>query len=237
MSSLQSRITALVPVMDGWCSIEKANDLALAVIKSHASVSVEIGVWGGRSLIPMALAHQEQNQGIVWAIDPWSSLASVEGYDAANSDWWGKQDHEMIYQRFLASARAHGVEKFIKIVRQKSDAIEPPPVIDVLHVDGQHTEQAVRDVERFASRVRVGGFCFVDDIGWSGGGPAAAVEKLLTMGFVKLFDRDTGAMFERQAAKVAKPAEPRKTKKVAKKIGRPAGSQSKPKAVAELVAS
>ena len=202
---LHSRIAALVPSLTGWCSVEKANDLALAIIKVRSSVSVEIGVWGGRSLIPMALAHQEQQHGLVWAIDPWSPKASVEGYDKANSDWWGAQDHDLVYRNFIANLKAHAVEEYVRVVRMKSDDVEPPDNIGMLHLDGQHTDQTIRDVERFATKVIPNGFCFVDDIHWSGGGVERGVEKLLTLGFVKLFVRDTGAMFQRIAAKKPTP--------------------------------
>lgn len=198
MSNLQHQIALIVPTITGWCTVEKAQDLVLAVLKLKASVSVEIGVWGGRSLVPIALAHKEQKHGTVWAIDPWSPVASTEGYDKVNADWWGSQNHEAVYQRFLAVLKEQGVEDYVRVMRRKSDDVIPPSKIDFLHVDGQHTDQAVKDVERFASKVVPGGFVFVDDVQWSGGGVGRAVEKLLTMGFVKLFDRDTGAMFQRQ---------------------------------------
>lgn len=206
MSNLQAKIAAIVPTITGWCSVEKGQDLALAVIKTKSAVTVEIGCWGGRSLIPMAMAHAEQQAGIVWAIDPWSPQASTEGYDTVNANWWGSQNHEAVYQGFLLSLKTTGVEQYVKVVRQKSDDVEPPPAIDVLHLDGQHTDQAVKDIARFAPAVVPKGFVFIDDIGWSGGGVGRAVEKLLTMGFVKVFDRDTGAMFQRQE----KPAAPAK---------------------------
>lgn len=216
MSNLQSKIAATVPNMGGWCSVQKANDLALAVIKLKADVTVEIGVLDGRSLIPMAMAHAEQQHGIVWAIDPWSVAASVEHQNAANSEWWGKLDHEASHQRFLGHIATHGLGNYVKVIRQKSDDVEPPECVDLLHIDGSHSVQAIRDVERFASRVRVGGYVFADDIHWEGGMVEKAVDKLLTMGFVKIFDRDTGAMFQRVPAKVAP-----------KRRGRPPGKKVK----------
>lgn len=197
MSNLTHKIATVVPTITGWCSVEKAQDLALAVLKTKSSISVEIGVWGGRSLVPIALAHKEQKHGVVWAIDPWSPTASTEGYDKVNADWWGAQNHELVYQNFIATLAQHGVADFVRVIRRKSDDVIPPDKICLLHVDGQHTDQAVKDIERFAVKVVIGGYVFVDDIQWSGGGVGRAVEKLLSMGFVKVFDRDTGAMFQR----------------------------------------
>lgn len=214
MSTLNSRIAAIVPTITGWCSVEKAQDLALAVIKSRSSISIEVGVWAGRSVAPMAMAHQEQNHGVVWAIDPWSPAVAAEGYDKVNADWWGSQNHELVYQNFLAMLKASGIEQFVKVIRKKSDDVDPPDGVGCLHLDGKHTDQTVRDVERYATKVIPGGFCYVDDIHWSGGGVERGVEKLLSLGFVKLFDRDTGAMFQRVDQKT-----------VAKKKGWPKGKK------------
>lgn len=222
MSTLHSRISALVPKMPGWCSPEKANDLALAVIKMRGLPSAEVGVFAGRSCIPMAMAHQDMNAGMVLAIDPWDKFAATEGYDDVNAKWWGGLDHEAIYQQFLAYIKAEGLTNYVSVHRKKSDDVQLPDELGVAHLDGQHTDQTIKDVEKYASRVVVGGFVFVDDINWSGGGVGRAVEKLLTMGFVRLFDRDTGAMFQRVPKKIsAGPA------KVSKKRGRKKGSKNK----------
>lgn len=205
-TALADRITAIIPTLGGWCSVEKGHDLARAVLDLSSAVTVEIGVWCGRSVLPMALAHKHQGSGTVWAIDPWSSKASVEGYDAVNAEWWGKINHDDILHQFKRTLKAYDVESVVNIVRAKSDDVEPPKGIALLHIDGQHTDQAVKDVERFAANVITGGMVFVDDIAWSGGGVGRAVEKLLAMGFTKKFDRDTGAMFERQQVIAAAPS-------------------------------
>lgn len=185
----------------------------MAVIKLRSSVTIELGVWGGRSCIPLALAHREQGHGIVYAVDPWSREASIENQNEANAGWWGSVDHESVYRQFMAHLKAQGLEEYVKVIRQRSDDFTPPDVVDFVHVDANHSDQAIRDVERYCSKVRAGGFVFADDIKWEGGGVERAVEKLLTMGFVKIFDRDTGAMFQR----VPKPTAIRK-KRVVKKV-------------------
>jgi predicted O-methyltransferase YrrM len=195
--NLQQRITALVPKMPGWCTPEKANDLALAVLKMRGLPSVEVGVFAGRSCIGMAMAHQQLGAGKIYAIDPWDKFASTEGYDDVNAAWWGALDHEAIYQQFLAYIKTENVGEFVDVQRKRSDDAQAPEQLGLAHLDGQHTDQTIKDVEKYASRVVKGGFVFLDDINWSGGGVARAMDVLLTMGFVKLFDRDTGAMFQR----------------------------------------
>lgn len=220
MATLNQRIAELLngPMKgQGWCTPAKANDLSLAILKTNAKVVVEVGVFFGSSLLPMAMACAEQKQGICWAIDPWDREAAIEGYDGENAEWWGnKVDFEHVHRTFLNYIDSLGVRDYVRVIRRKSDDVIPPHEIDLLHLDGQHTDQTIKDVERFASKVKCGGFVFVDDLKWQGGGVGRAVEKLLTMGFVKLFDRDTGAMFERVPMKKVKAAK-KKVKKKGKK--------------------
>ena len=195
-------ISTNVPQLDGWCSIEKACDLADVILKLKADVTVEIGVFGARSLIPMAMAHAEQDHGIIIGIDAWDAGTSADGETAANAEWWSKVDHEVIYQKAVGHIKRLGLEKYVKLIRAKSDDVEVPLVIDVLHVDGSHTIQALKDVERFGPGVREGGIVFLDDIHWAGGGVEKAMERLMTMGFRHLSSRDTGGFFEKIPARV-----------------------------------
>lgn len=192
-----AQIERVLPTLAGWCAIPKATDLAATVMALRPNTVVEIGVFGGRSLIPMALACQAIGCGKVVAIDPWSQQASAEGYEGPNKEWWGGLDHESVYQHFVSSVAALELTGRVEILRAKSDDVEPPTVIDLLHVDGQHTDQALRDVERFSPKVRMGGFVFTDDDDWDGGGPAAACKRLLELGFVPLYKCGTGTAFQR----------------------------------------
>ena len=198
---LFNAITGVLPTLPGWCELDKAHALAAAVLTLRPRVCAEIGVFGGGSLIPTALACQAVGSGHVVAIDPWSAAASTEGYEGPNKEWWSKLDHEAIYQCFGRNVQTLGLTDRVLIQRAKSDDVTPADVIDLLHVDGQHTDQAVRDVQRFAPKIRNGGLCFMDDIGWvnetTGAGVQRAVEALLKLGFVELYKIGTGACFQR----------------------------------------
>jgi hypothetical protein len=54
-------------------------------------------------------------------------------------------------------------------------------------VDGNHTEQAIRDVRRFSQNVMLGGIVCLDDILWESGAVSQAGEILKTMGFEELY--------------------------------------------------
>jgi predicted O-methyltransferase YrrM len=187
---LFQRIATEHAQITGWCPAQKAFDLAAAVIALRPQIVVELGVWGGKSLIPMALACEAVGTGHVIAVDPWAAKESVVGYDAVNADWWGQQDHESVYRSFVGHVERLGLTNRIKIDRTTSDRASVPHPIDLLHVDGQHSEQAAKDVNRFAPNVRYGGIVCMDDIGWTVDGVphvAVAVKRLLSLGFTELF--------------------------------------------------
>lgn len=190
-------IERVVPTMEGWCSVEKAFALASVVIAMRPAISVEIGVFAGRSAIPIALAHKYVGHGKLIAIDPWSTEAATEGYSKEHKEWWSKQPLDKIKGQFLNSVATLGLTDFVDVRPCSSDAVNRPPPIGLLHVDGQHSMQALRDVQRFAPCCPPGSFCFMDDVSWEGGGPRAGVTFLKEHGWSELFQLDTGSMFQR----------------------------------------
>lgn len=177
----------LVDDAGGWCDAEKANNLASWVAALRPKVVVEIGVWQGGSLIPMALGLKHNKSGIAIGIDPWSAAASVVDEDQVNADWWGKQDHNAAYKVFLDRVQKHELSPYVQVWRQKSDDVSPPHTIDLLHVDGNHTDQAIRDVDRFGSAVRIGGIMVLDDINWANGAVSRAHTRARSLGFIELY--------------------------------------------------
>lgn len=200
MTSIFQQIeTIKSPPYHGWCSIAKGQTLAALVLALRPKVCVEIGVWGGMSLFPMALAIKELGTGIVWGIDPWAASASVVGQvHAADQDFWGKQaPHDLVYADFMKRLDEFGIQNCVRVIRSKSDDVEPPSEIGLLHIDGNHSDQAVKDVTRFAPNCPTGAICVMDDIGWSGGGVERAVAKLQSMGWRRLYSLEAGAVYQR----------------------------------------
>lgn len=173
----------------GWCPVQKALELAAVVIALRPKMVLETGVWGGRSLLPMALACEAIGSGVVIGIDPWSPSASTEGYTEKNAEWWSQQDHQRVYEGFMGHVGRLGLKNRVAVERAKSDDAAVPAVLDLVHLDSQHTEMAVREVRKFAANVRIGGVVCLDDLGWVNDGVphvAQAVDELLKMGFVEL---------------------------------------------------
>lgn len=189
---------ALSIIKDGWCSPEKAYQLAAMVGALRPAVTVEIGVFAGRSAFSMALAHKVIGHGKVIGIDPYSVDAAVVGQEGDHEKWWRESSElDRIYADIVKNIDLFNLRDFLTLVRAKSDDVEPPEQIDLMHLDGNHSDQAIRDVDRFAPKIRLGGICICDDLAWPGGGVARSVEHLRALGFAQLYPLDGGAVFQR----------------------------------------
>ena len=185
--------------MDGWATVEKAQTLAALILAIRPKLVVEIGVWAGRSFVPMAMALNHLKSGKAIAIDPWSAQVSAEGMTGVDLEWWKNVDHDAIFQKFIGRLTRSGATTFTEIYRTTSkefDCEKLPGLIDILHLDGNHSDDAsCGDVMKFAPLVRAGGFLFMDDIEWA----KKATEMLGTYGFQKMYPIDTGAFFQKIA--------------------------------------
>ena len=197
---LMTQIEDCLPEGGEWCTVEKAQTLAAMVVALRPSTIVEIGVWMGGSLIPMCLAAITFNPSpTIIAIDPWSPGESVKGQSSADANWWKQADHEKAYQVFVKRLEKHSLQNTVKVWRMPSDQAPDVPNIDLLHIDGNHSDQALRDVEHYSPFVNVGGLVILDDIGWTGGGVEKAKEALLRFGYRQLYTLGSGAVFRREA--------------------------------------
>lgn len=203
ISKLFQTIEDIIPKIEGWCSVERASDLASLIVGTKPELSVCIGVWGGRDTFACALAHKYNNFGKVIGVDPWLSKISIDDQRNENEKFWGKQEfHDLVYNQFLENLKKLNVNDYIHILKNSSNDVESPREIGLLIVDGNHGSQAIRDVNKFAINVNLGGFCYMDDINWDGGNVIQAIKVLESIGFEKIYNRDTGAFFQRKKLNV-----------------------------------
>lgn len=194
--NLYHKILAATDGMDGWCEPPKQIALANLVLAIKPATIVEIGVWGGKSLFPMAMACLELNRGICIAIDPWMAEASIQGQEEADQKWWNNQaQHDLVFARFIKNIEKLNLFNRIEVRRKSSGQAEVPEGIQLLHVDGNHGPQALLDVMKFAPAIPMGGVCVLDDINWSGGSVGKAAEWLINNKFMELYKLGTGAVY------------------------------------------
>jgi predicted O-methyltransferase YrrM len=153
--------------LHGWCSVYKASTLMDLVWLIRPETVVEIGVFGGKSLVPMAFAVKATGKGMVYGIDPWSADESAAFMEGANHDYWSTLDHNAIYYDLCGKITEFKLENYITLIPRTSEAADPIANIDILHIDGNHSEErSFADVLKWVPLVRSGGLIVFDDITW-----------------------------------------------------------------------
>ncbi len=180
LPDLTSLLDRIPTDFGGSCPLQKAYVMAWLIRRFKLQSTVDIGVYRGRSLFPQALAHKNYTKGVVYAVDPWSS---VEAREQDNPElfeqieqWADTTDFDGIYSDVKKMAEEFGPH--CVIVRQPSrEAVEyfkeRNISFDMVHVDGNHDrDKALSDVELYLPLLKPGGFVVMDDISWESVRPA-----------------------------------------------------------------
>jgi hypothetical protein len=169
---LKQEICNLHPSFLGWCSREKTLTLIDLVLEIKPKVCVDIGVFGGSSLFPVAATLKYLRSGSVFGIDPWDKLESLKSFhpvaDEADFRWWANLDHNYVYDSYITSIKRFGLESYCVTMRTTSlKAASSFNQIDLLHIDGNHSEQGfTSDVQTYLPLVRPGGYILLNDSLW-----------------------------------------------------------------------
>lgn len=195
---LASQIAHACTHLGGWCPVPKGLLMGALILREKPQTVVEIGVYRGRSLISQALAVKHNGSGIVYAIDPWEPEPTQAGPGLPETEtWWKTNDFEADRKEFLAAVDRYGVGPWVEVIRDESahaaTAFEPAPCVDVVHIDGCHSEaSALQDVEVWLPKLRPGGWLWIDDSDWSSVRPAY---RLAESKCVKIADWDRYSLF------------------------------------------
>ena len=168
--------------LEGWCSHRKAESIIYDVILKKPKRCVEIGVFAGRSLFAIGFALRDISAGgTVIGVDPWKADASAQGMspvseeDQANLKWWTDLDYVPIKNKCVNLITEYGLNGQIQIACSTSKELhygyqygcEAKPVVDWIHIDGNHTEEvSVQDVENWMPLVIPGSSVWFDDMDW-----------------------------------------------------------------------
>lgn len=176
---LDDKVSRCLETIDGWCSPNKAAWLARLIASRQVANVLEVGIFGGKSLIPMALAVQSVGKGTVIGVEPWSAdVAISEPTNETNDAWWANVNFALIKERFFANCARYGVLATVKVMEMDSESafrfLKPRGrQFDLVHIDGAHSpERALRDAKSWAGLVKKGGLIVFDDIGWPSVAPA-----------------------------------------------------------------
>ena len=153
--------------LDGWCPTDKALKIYTTIKSLSAPLAgVEIGVFGGRSLIPAAMGARDGPGGHILGVDPYSAAAAQEFSNAqAETEWWGALDYDAHFQRCDAEIARLELRNFCGIARSTSQAVSHLFAdLNYAHIDGNHNEAAVRrDLVHWLPKILVGGILVLDD--------------------------------------------------------------------------
>jgi len=168
VDELLDNISRSIVTLEGWCTPEKGCRIARAIIENGCGNFVEVGVFGGRSLIAAAYTFKYLGRGIAWGVDPWLNDAALEHVtDKELVEWWGQKDLEEVYTAFMTTVINERLTKYCRWIREKSEIAArmfEKESLDMIHIDGNHSEEmSTLDVQLWLPRVRPGGIICMDD--------------------------------------------------------------------------
>lgn len=204
VKELKQNVCVGLPQIEGWCTKEKALNFIDLVLEVNPQVCVEIGVFGGSSLFPVAAALKFLNQGIIYAIDPWDKVENLRNYDPVNDltnfIWWGSLNYDYIYSSYLKLLKKYDIEDYCITLKTTSEAAITDIVgdIDILYIDGGHSERAFSaDASLYLPKVRSGGYIWLNDTLWEQS--QSAIELLLEeCEVLKLIDNGNCILFKKR---------------------------------------
>jgi predicted O-methyltransferase YrrM len=159
---------AFMNQLQGWCTERKASTLIDIILKTRPNKIVEIGVYGGKSVVPMACALKAVGKGKIYGIDPWDNGAAVVGVmNQDNLNYWSTINLQAIKAELVRKIFQFGLEDSIVLIESTSEAAAPIQDIDILHIDGNHSDiTSYFDVTKWAPLVKSGGWIILDDMTW-----------------------------------------------------------------------
>jgi len=168
-------VVATVPIdFGGGSSVFKGVLRGSLIAAEGLRTAVEIGVHRGRSLVALGVAERAIG-GRAWGIDPYALTAypdlTMGGAGPAGVDDWLRQhDFDAAHRDATRAIAGNGLEDSCTLLREPAAQAASrfaPHTIELLHVDGNHSEEWVRDdLQRYLPLVRPGGIVVVDDISW-----------------------------------------------------------------------
>lgn len=154
----------------GFCGMDTVRNMYNLSIQEKPKLAVEVGVFGGRSMFPVALGCHVNGFGEVHAIDAWSNAAASEGPQGVYEGAWKTYDFESRYQEVMRDSVKPPYDRIVKVVRAHLIDIAESyqdGSIDFFHEDANHSPNIVRaSIVKWLPKIRSGGLFVWDDPGW-----------------------------------------------------------------------
>lgn len=200
---LTEKHIAYLTTRNGWATPEKMTrlyDLATEVSTDKRPCIVELGVFAGRSLFPMALAFKDAGRGLVYGVETWDNITPLEGENSKeNDEWWGRVNMDFIKAEFFKSVNFLALGNYVEAIKAKTyDAAVrfDDGTISIIHQDSAHNEEVItKELDAWSSKVRIGGYWVTDDDDWKE--TETGYAKLPSYGFEKIEDYGKWSIYKK----------------------------------------
>ncbi len=190
-----------------WCSEEKTNVLMDIVCATRSLNCVEVGVFTGFSVLPVAATLQYLKNGRVYAIDAWSASEVVRDLDPSdpNTVWWSKVDMGAVRRKFYDMLQTWNVKDRCSVVATPSAKAVSilREQLDFLHLDGGFSEKSSStDVALFLPKVRSRGYILLSNVFFTSNGQYLKKKAFRTLydccDVVCVIDRGESILFQKR---------------------------------------
>lgn len=205
---LEKQIRSAMGPLEGWCTPEKAIAMADLILEYKPEICVELGVFGGKSLIPIGLACRHVGIGVATGIDPWSISAALEHQnDPDHVQWWSKDVNLKLIEELCYDAiDVNNLKDHCFIVKTGSDGVANMFLdrsIGFFHLDANHSEEvSCRHVLLWTQKIEKDGILVMDDIDWPS--QRKAVDLIMQAGFIRIGGDDKYGIYQNKVSKMSK---------------------------------
>lgn len=172
--------------LEGFCSYGKVEAMSTLITQKGYQSVAEIGVFGGRSLLPMAYTMKCRGKGMVYGIDPYTVSDAIQDYGEDLNERTKQIDFEKVYEDIRKNISKFELEDHCTLLRKTSnEAVNEIPSIELLHIDGNHSYKNVAsDLGNYVPKLVSGGILWMDDCDWVG--VRQAIDEELAKGRLRL---------------------------------------------------
>lgn len=154
---------------------ENRQDILNEIIDRKNSIFVEIGIYGGATLLSLYDICKINNNKI-FGIDPHDKISIYNGVSKEETSDVAKENAIKIFSynknNLINIIKKYSLEDVIHYINENSkDAIEyfKDNSIDVLHIDGDHSFEGVyQDLFLYYPKIKNDGVIILDDCDWTG---------------------------------------------------------------------
>lgn len=153
--------------ISGWCSNEKAHILMDIVRDHQCKKCIEIGVFCGKSLFPIARALKRSTMGKVYGIDAWNFSDATKGLNKEDVSWYSNLDFNELHQQTKNMINKYELKKHCKLIRKTAKTAVndfEDGTIDFIHFDGNPSEEYItEDVLAYFPKLKDRGLIFLNN--------------------------------------------------------------------------